>query len=94
MVDLKDWIMKVGALQDMEYATLVRVPNGPERSKLMSRVLSLKRVLWLGGETQKTLVSMSDLGWRNCVLSGGIMLSNTPDRVPSEVFTGHFQCQK
>lgn len=86
--------MKIGALQDMEYAPLVRVSNGPERSKLMSRVLSLKGVLWLGGETQKTPASMSDLGLGNCVLSGGLMLSNTPDIVPSEVSTGHFQCQK
>lgn len=55
--------MKIGALQDMEYAPLVRVSNGPERSKLMSRVLSLKGVLWLGGETQKPWPPCQTWAW-------------------------------
>lgn len=37
----------------MEDATLVRVSNGSEKSKMISRVFSLKGVLWLGrGDTE------------------------------------------
>lgn len=40
---------RIGALQRMECATLVRASDDPERSKL-TRLLVFKGALWLGGE--------------------------------------------
>lgn len=86
--------MKIGALQDMEYATLVRVPNGPERSKLMSKVLATEESALVRREDTENAGLHVRLGLEKLCLDGGIMLSNTPDIVPSEVSTGHLPCQK
>lgn len=66
---------KIGALQGIQYATLVKVSSDPDRLKLMTRMFLLKGVLWLGGVIQQTQASNPVLGLGNCV----IILSNTPD---------------